>query len=227
VQTWIFQLFGFAPFATPTNTPNWIGPSGNSPFTISPSGNDFDQYAIYNDGVESYDANGMWWGRTYTIVVTEENQIGYIQLSTVTATPTCRGITTVIFEMDRLARISGFAYTRNYMGDFRAGSWQSVTAAGATQTLTAWGPFDGNYYTYVQPDTYTVTAQGPGYQSASRTVVTTWGGISSGQGFYLEESGIPIPEFPATGLLALVSAPAGLIHILNRKRWLQRMAKQE
>ncbi|WP_455279007.1 hypothetical protein [[Eubacterium] cellulosolvens] len=150
-------------------------------------------------------------------MVTEENQIGYIQLSTVTATPTCKGITTVIFEMDRMARISGFTYTRNYMGDFRAGSWQTVTSQGAAASIKAWGPYDGYYYTYVQPDTYTVTADGPGYVSASRTVVSTWGGVSSGQDFYLEQSGIPIPEFPAAGLLALVSALAASLYLLRRK----------
>jgi hypothetical protein len=161
---------------------------------------------------------GLMWGKTYTVVVTEENQIGYVQLSTVTATPTCKGITTVIFEMDRMARISGFAYTRNYMGDFRAGSWQTVTSQGAAASIKAWGPIDGRYYTYVQPDTYTVTAEGPGYVSASRTVVTTWGGVSSGQDFYMEESGIPIPEFPIGGVLALVSALAASLYLLHWKK---------
>ncbi|WP_455369455.1 hypothetical protein, partial [[Eubacterium] cellulosolvens] len=88
---------------------------------------------------------------------------------------------------------------------------------GAAASIKAWGPYDGYYYTYVQPDTYTVTAEGPGYVSASRTVVSTWGGVSSGQDFYLEQSGIPIPEFPAAGLLALVSALAASLYLLRRK----------
>jgi hypothetical protein len=219
VQTWVFQLQGFDTYSTPVNRKadddhgaaiwqlrgyNDKGPKTIYQFAKGPKGD--------HEGV------GIMWGRTYTIVVTEENQIGYIQLSTVTATPTCQGITTVIFEMDRLARVAGFAYTRNFMGDFRAGSWQTVTAQGATTSTNAWGPFDGNYYTYVKPDTYTVTAAGPGYKSASRTVVTTWGAVSTGQDFYLEESGIPIPEFPVTGLLALVSALAASLFLLRWKR---------
>lgn len=229
VQSWVFQLHGFGPFTTVTNTPAW----GRAwpPSTLDPfhNGINFWQTTGYNDKgpktifclgrgpTGDFEAYGIMWGKTYTIVVTEENQIGYVQLSTVTATPTCKGITTVIFEMDRMARISGFAYARNYMGDFRAGSWQTVTSAGASASIKAWGPYDGYYYTYVQPDTYTVTAEGPGYVGASRTVVASWGGVSSGQDFYLEESGIPIPEFPAAGLLALVSALAASLYLLRRK----------
>jgi hypothetical protein len=49
---------------------------------------------------------------------------------------------------------------------------------------------------YVMSETYTVIAEGSGYISASRIIVTTWGGESAGQDFYLEESSISIPEFP-------------------------------
>jgi hypothetical protein len=234
VQTWVFQLQGFSPFSTPVNRP-WHG--GFAPGVyVNPfpalGGQLFWQYRAYNNGgpksLFSFaplfgppgdcPCTGIMWGKTYTIVVTEENQIGYVQLSTVTVTPTCKGITTVIFEMDRMARISGFTYTRNYMGDFRAGSWQTVTSEGAAASIKAWGPYDGYYYTYVQPDTYTVSAEGPGYVGASRTVVATWGGTSSGQDFYLEESGIPIPEFPIGGVLALISALAASLYLLRRRQ---------
>jgi len=224
VQTWVFQLQGFDDFSTPVNKPlhgsanpgvtglpvwQLRGYNAKGPKTIF-------QFAHDTKGdVEPY---GIMWGKTYTIVVTEENQIGYIQLSTVTATPTCKGITTVIFEMDRMAKISGIAYVRNFMGDFRAGSWQDVTAQGATTSVKAWGPIDGFYYTYVKPDTYTVGASGPGVKSGSRTVVATWGGVAGGQDFYLEESGVPIPEFPAAGLLALVSALAASLYLLRWKK---------
>jgi hypothetical protein len=229
VQTWVFQLHGFGPFTTPQNGPNWGRPYSagfGTPWTYN--GFNYWQYQGYNDGgpktifclgrgpTGDHENYGIMWGKTYTIVVTEENEIGYIQLSTVTATPTCQGITTVIFEMDRMARISGFSYTRNWMGDFRAGSWQTVTAQGAAASVKAWGPSDGYFFTYVQPETYTVSAEGPGYVGASRTIVATWGGASDGQDFYLEESGIPIPEFPAAGLLALVSALAASLYLLRR-----------
>jgi hypothetical protein len=239
VQSWVFQLQGFSPFSTPVNRPLHGGFYAGNYFDPPPptgiprsSGLFFWQLRAYSaKGPKSIfsmaplfgppgdcPCTGMMWGKPYTIVVTEENQIGYIQLATVTATPTCAGITTVIFEMDRMARISGFAYTRNYMGDFRAGSWQTVTSEGAAASIKAWGPVDGRYYSYVQPDTYTVTAEGPGYVGASRTVVTTWGSTTDGQDFYLEESGIPIPEFPIGGVLALVSALAASLYLLRRRQ---------
>ena len=229
VQTWVFQLHGFSTFSTPVNKPSHGGLNPN----ITPgaqAGSVVWQLRGYNDkGPKSiyqfakgpkgdWEGYGIMWGKTYTIVVTEENQIGYIQLATVTATPTCKGITTVVFEMDRMGKISGTAYVRNFMGDFRAGSWQSVTSLGATTSVKAWGPIDGFYYTYVKPDTYTVTASGPGVKSGSRTVVATWGGVAGGQDFYLEQSGIPIPEFPAAGLLALVSALAASLYLLRWKK---------
>jgi hypothetical protein len=158
------------------------------------------------------------WGKTYTIVVSEESEGMFIQLSTVTATPTCKGITTVILEMDRMAHIEGFVYTRNYMGDFRAGSWLMAQTQGANLEEPASGPYDGAYDMYVTPETYTVTAEGQGYIGASRTIVTTWGGDSTGQDFYLEESGLPIPEFPAIGLLALTSTLAASMYLLRWRR---------
>jgi hypothetical protein len=230
VQSWVFQLQGFSPFSTPNNRPNWgwgtatgaiwfwqiTGYNDKGPKTVfMTANNNHGNWGCAGTG--DHLGYGLMWDKTYTIVVTEENQIGYIQLATVTATPTCGGITTVIFEMDRMARISGQVFTRNFMGDFRAGSWQTTTAQGATASLKAWGPYDGFYYTYVRPDTYTVNTEGPGYKSGSRTVVATWGGVASGQDFYLEESGIPIPEFPYA-ILALVSALAASLYLLRWRR---------
>ncbi len=226
VQTWVFQLQGFSTYSTPVNKPAtgsfdpgtggaaiWelLGYNDKGPKTI---------YQFSNGPHGDHAGYGLMWGTTYTIVVTEENQIGYIQLSTVTATPSCQGITTVIFEMDRLARVAGFEYTRNFMGDYNLGSWQTVSAVGSITTYTAWGPYDGWYYTYAKPDTYTISAGGPGYKSGTVSEVVTWGGAGVAP-FYLQESGVPIPEFPATGLVALVSALAASLFLL---RWKRRLA---
>jgi hypothetical protein len=225
VQTWVFQLQGFGPFTTPQNGPNWGRPYG----TVY-NGANYWQLQGYNDcgpktifclgrgPTGDHENYGIMWGKTYTVVVSEESEGMFIQLSTVTATPTCKGITTVILEMDRMAHIEGFVYTRNYMGDFRAGSWLMAEAQGANLEEPASGPYDGAYDMYVTPETYTVTAEGPGYIGASRTIVTTWGGDSTGQDFYLEESGLPIPEFPAVGLLALTSTLAASLYILRWRR---------
>ena len=109
------------------------------------------------------------------------------------------------------------------MGDFRSGSWLTNTMTGANNTWKADTPVDGDYEEWVRPDTYTVTISleppgaEAGYVSQTRTAVTTWGGETSGQDFYLEESGIPIPEFPAAGILAAISAIAAAVTLLRRQ----------
>ncbi|MEM3527083.1 MAG: carboxypeptidase-like regulatory domain-containing protein, partial [Candidatus Bathyarchaeia archaeon] len=231
VQTWVFQLFGFSPFTTPTNTPAWgfYEPDRQGVPTVGPNyGATFygliDPYFIvgYHDGTNLYKNYGIMWDKTYTIVVSVQ-WAGYTQLATVTATPTCKGITTVIFEMDRMGKIAGFVWTRNWMGDFRAASWLETSIAGAKVSKKAYS-FDGKYSTFVTPDSYTIKAAlvppggDAGYKSASRTAVVTWGGVTGGQDFYLEESGIPIPEFPAAGIMALISALAASLYLLRWRR---------
>jgi hypothetical protein len=247
VQSWVFQLFGFNEFTSPENHIVTNGPGTTAASATGGGGlfykdttiwysNKFPglykkRFGYYSPfatypGIlkDRYSGDYRDYGipiGTYTIVAEAwypDYEGRYIQLQTVTVTPTCKGKTSVVFELDLLSRLAGTVYTRNWQGDFRAGSWQTVTAQGATTSYAAWGPHDGVYYTYVKPDAYIVTAEGPGYKSASRTVVTTWGAVSSGQDFYLEESGVPIPEFPATGLLALVSALAASLCLLRWKR---------
>jgi len=227
VTSWVFQLHGFSTFTTPVNKPSHGYPA-TAPYLGG--GTTYWQFRGYNDmgpktlfqfnwGPGDWEGYGIMWGKTYTIVVSDEITFVYVQLATVTATPTCAGITTVIFEMDQSAVVSGTVYTRNWMGDFRKASWTQNTATSAAGTFKATGPTDGWYgIFFVKPDTYTVTSESPGYTSASRTVVTTWGGASSGIDFYLEESGVPIPEFPAAGILALVSALAASLYLLRWRR---------
>jgi hypothetical protein len=193
------------------------------PFYGSPKGAPTE----YGNG-EKYSGHKRSYGippGTYTIVAYvwhPEYPGRYVQLSTVTATPPCKGISTVVFEMDLLGRISGFAYTRNYMGDFRAGSWLTSTIEGASATYRSY-TYDGIYWAYIQPETYLNTmalippGTGAGYIEQSKTAVVTWGGQTDGLDFYLEESGIPIPEFPLVGMLAAISAIGAAILLLRRQ----------
>ena len=246
VEAWVFQLFGFGEFTSPenqlvgSNLGMWLDPNPETamdialsnwykkrfgyyfPFYKSPKG-EFE----YGEG-ERYSGHKRSYGippGTYTIVAhawNPEYPGRYVQLSTVTTTTTCKGISTVVFEMDLLGRISGFAYTRNYMGDFRAGSWLTNTLEGASASYRTY-TYDGVYWQYVQPETYLNSmalvppGTGAGYAEQSKTVVSTWGGQTDGQDFYLEESGIAIPEFPAVGMIAAISAIGTAILLLRRK----------
>ncbi len=220
VQTWVFELDGFNRFTTPINTANV---SGNAPGYNCPSC----KYGYFEPGVTKADEwKGNYWdygipAGTYTITV--DGPSGYIQLLTVTAVVNWNGVTTVVFEMDKGASVSGFVWTKNWMRDYRAASWIKVSAtsgSGSKSTESRDGPYS---ISGLKPDTWAVTAEltppggDAGYVSSSMSVTTTWGGTSSVGAFYLEESGIPIPEFPMA-ILALISALAASLFLIRWRR---------
>lgn len=247
VETWVFQLFGFGEFTSPENRlvgPNlgvWLDPGDFENAMDTALSKWYKKRFGYYFPFDNYDSKGKYeFGEgdcyaghkrgygihpgTYTIVAHAwhpEFPGRYIQLSTVTTTTTCKGISTVVFEMDLLGRISGVTYTRNYMGDFRAGSWLTNTLEGASATYSTY-TYDGLYWQYIQPESYVNSmalippGTGAGYTEQSRIVVTTWGGETAGQDFYLEESGIPIPELSAKGVLAFISTIGAAIVLLRR-----------
>lgn len=226
VQTWVFELNGFNRFTTVVNTAVQSGAAPGYDCPACTRG--------YHEPTEpkiagckfgwpgNYDPYGIPPG-TYTIEVTSEVPYpGYIQLLTVTAVTTWNGETSVIFEMDQGAKLSGNVWTRNYMGDWRSGSWMRITAEGPEGVGKMGESADGSYgFSGLMPGEWTITSEltppggDAGYVSGSLSVATTWGGSSSGQNFYHEESGVPIPEFP-TGILALISALAASLFLV---RW--------
>jgi len=156
---------------------------------------------------------------TYTVQLIDETN-GYIQTATVAATVSWMGTAFLYFDMHKQASISGTVYQRNYMGDFRLASWYTVEVSGSPEITTY--THDGDWGVDVPAGTYTVKVYlmapdlSPAVVEQDRTVVVTWGADSSGQHFYLEEGGVPIPEFPAAGVLMLISALAASLYLL---RW--------
>ena len=157
---------------------------------------------------------------TYTIDVIMETDAGYVQTATVAVTVSLMGSATVYLDMHQQAYIGGTVYQRNYMGDFRTASWYIVELSGSPAAST-WTR-DGGYHFWAPAGTYTlkVYLAAPDPTDAvvvqERTVVVTWGATAIGQDFYLEEGGVPIPEFPAAGVLMLISALAASLYLL---RW--------
>jgi len=102
--------------------------------------------------------------------------------------------------------------------DFSALAQVELSGSPAATTSTK----DGSYGFDVPAGTYTlkVHLMAPDHTDAvveqERTVVVTWGASAGGQDFYLEEGGVPIPEFPAAGVLMLISALAKSLYLL---RW--------
>jgi len=233
VQTWVFEVVGFGG----STTPGWLG----DPFSVGKWLDTTGWTAA--EPVETswipYDRFGYWeptsieateegyhydYGipeGTYTVEVIDETN-GYVQTATVSATVSWMGYAMLFFDMHKQAWMSGTVYQRNYMGDFRTASWYTVEISGSPEITTYTA--DGDFGVWVPAGTYTfrVHLLAPDHTDAvvmqERTVVVTWGASATGQDFYMEEGGVPIPEFPSAGVLMLISALAASLYLLRWRR---------
>ena len=232
VMTWVFEVVGFGGSTTPNDM--WTYGGKNSPF---PSEDWATKSSGYQGSWIPTDRFGYWeptgieateegyhldYGipeGTYTVELIDETN-GYVQTATVAVTVSWMGMAMLFFDMHKQASISGTLYQRNWMGDFRRASWYTVEVSGSPEISTY--THDGDWGVDVPAGTYTVKVHlmAPDHTDAvvtqERTVVVTWAASSSGQDFYMEEGGVPIPEFPAAGVLMLISALAASLYLL---RW--------
>jgi len=132
------------------------------------------------------------------------------------------GEASVIFELDLRGLVSGSLCTYTHCGDWRTTSWIAVLAVGADGREYPWYSFDGRYEMWLTPGTYAISVMEWSPSNQGHKVVTVPSyvvgeGSDLTMNFYLEESGIPIPEFGATALI-LSSALAASLFIMRRKR---------
>jgi hypothetical protein len=127
-----------------------------------------------------------------------------------------------ILELDHLGLAQGVVYSYTWCDDWRTTSWVSVLFSGAPGALQYY-TFDGTYQAYLPAGTWKMDVipwlagvKAPGYGSQSFTLAVSEG-QTAGYNVYLEETGVPIPEFP-TALVVLVSALAAALSILRRRR---------
>jgi len=218
VVVWTFEVVGFNGFDTPGKWLTWpsfpaVGDTTVTGFVPSKA------FGYYEPGtwVRHFDY-GIDAG-TYTLEVIDETN-GYVQTATVAVTVSLMGSATVYLDMHKQASISGTIYQRNYMGDFKRASWYTVELSGSPAATTS--TKDGSYSFDVPAGTYTlkVYLAAPDPTDAvvvqERTMVVTWGASAGGQDFFMEEGGVPIPEFPSAGVLMLISALAASLYLL---RW--------
>jgi len=221
VTQWVFEVLGFGGVTTPNRIVGWPAPDGYQGSWVPE-----DRFGYYLPTVPEGEEAGKYYyldtgipEGTYTVQLIDETN-GYVQTATVAATVPWMGTAMLFFDMHLQAWISGTVYQRNWMGDFRKASWYTVDVSGSPEITTY--THDGDWGVYAPAGTYTVkvSLMAPDETGAvvvqERTVVVTWGADSSGQNFYLEEGGVPIPEFPAAGVLMLISALAASLYLL---RW--------
>jgi len=115
--------------------------------------------------------------------------------------------------------ISGSVYGFNMYDELEPIDWASVHAQNSQYSFVSYTGGGGYYEMYVPAGTYNVTVVQPGYLAYSNAVAVAPGSAST-INFYLEQSHVPVPEFPtgiATGLMVL-SLASVLVAVRRTKR---------
>jgi hypothetical protein len=114
--------------------------------------------------------------------------------------------------------ITGWVYGFNMYNQLVPIAWASVSANNGQFTFVAYSGGNGYYAMYVPEGTYNVTVVEPGFVSYSSAVAVSDGSASS-INFYMEQSHIPVPEFPSgTATVVTVLALAAVVIAARRTR---------
>lgn len=81
--------------------------------------------------------------------------------------------------------------------------WARITANNDHYAFVAYSGAGGYYEMFVPTGAYNVTVVEPGYKPYSNTVAVS-NGSASRINFYLEQSHVPVPEFPS-GMMSIIS----------------------
>ena len=111
--------------------------------------------------------------------------------------------------------IFGYVYGFNMWDHLVPLEWVTVTATNADYQFAISTGANGTFEMFVPAGTYNLTVDAPGYKPYSSSVSVS-DGSSSMASFYLEQSGVPIPEFPAQAV-SLIVAMALAVTLLARK----------
>jgi len=133
------------------------------------------------------------------------------------------GEASVIFELDQRGLVQGTVYGYTHCGDWRSASWVTILALAADGKEYKWYSFDGAYEMWLTPGTYTLSVipwyptMKEGFKAQSLPGFAVSEGSQLSMDFFLEQSEVPIPEFPVTAIV-LASALAASLFILRRRR---------
>lgn len=94
-------------------------------------------------------------------------------------------------------------------------AWAAVYASNGQHTFVTYSGAGGSYEMFVPVGTYNLTVQTPGYKPYSMSVAVSDGSAST-MNVYLEQSGVPIPEFQPSALAMVLFV--ALASVLLAKR---------
>jgi len=116
--------------------------------------------------------------------------------------------------------IAGNIYGFDMFDQLQPIAWATVSANNGLTTFTSYSGGGGFYEMYVPSGLYNVTVIEPGYVTQANSVAVA-NGSSSSINFYLEQSHVPVPEFPTELVLSvtlMVTLCATLLALRRRKR---------
>ena len=132
------------------------------------------------------------------------------------------GESSFIFELDRRGLVAGSVYGYTHVDEPRTPAWTLIRFTAADGTSFDHYTFDGRFSAWLSPGPYTISAiywtptKQEGYKVQTMPYHVSEGTVGSFN-IYLEQSKIPIPEFPAS-LAVLTAGLAASLFILRRKR---------
>jgi len=166
--------------------------------------------------------NGLYG---YTTDALSPNHLGPFAQRMVFTVPNAHlgGESSVNFELDQRAYISGNLNAFTWSGELRPLSFAAITMSGAGGFKNTQYSWDGVYQAFLNPGDYNFTIvawspAGQGYKVLNAPVHLSDGQTAVGQDFGpLERSNIPIPEFSGLAVVAF-SALAASLYLLRRRR---------
>ena len=132
------------------------------------------------------------------------------------------GESSMIFELDRRGKVEGPVIGYTYCDDWRSTSWTTVQFTAADGKIYNYYTLDGSFAGYLPSGPYTMAvifwspAKQEGYKVFTAPFQMSDGATASFSVF-LEQSGVPIPEFPVAAIV-LASALAASLFVLRRRR---------
>jgi hypothetical protein len=112
--------------------------------------------------------------------------------------------------------ITGYVLGFDMFNQLQPIAWATVTANNGHYNLVAYSGSGGYYYMYVPAGNYKVTVAEPGYNPYSIAVSVSPGSAST-INFDLEQSHVPVPEFPS-GMISIVAFVALSTALLAMRR---------
>lgn len=111
--------------------------------------------------------------------------------------------------------IRGNVYGFDMWDELEPIAWASVTATNGQYRFVAYTGGSGYYEMFVPVGAYNVTVNPAGYVPYSNTVSVS-DGSSSAINFYLEESHVPVPEYPQGAFIFVLFAALASVLIVQR-----------